>query len=121
MDLNVFSEQNLFIFILPGFITVWSFRYFTNSKKTGDFEFLALAFIWGIFNLMLFGLAVKIGLLNELPNKPAPVVSFMPLFSIWGFLLGLTGAQISKWGWFQKLTNLLKSNWIRKYIDGIKK
>ena len=114
MNLTAFSEQNFFIFILPGFITVWSFRYFTNSKKTGDFEFLGLAFIWGILNLMFYGLIIKWGLAKDFPlNIPLLVPAL--ILSFWGFLLGLFGAQISKWGWVRDFINFLKSSWFKKW------
>jgi RsiW-degrading membrane proteinase PrsW (M82 family) len=111
MNLTVFSEQNIYIFILPGFITVWSFRYFANSNKKGDFEFLILAFIWGFLNLIISGLLIKIGFLKDftLDNLITDVI----IFSFLGFFFGLFGAQISKWNWFRNIIDFLKSNWFK--------
>lgn len=111
MDLTAFSEQNFFIFILPGFITVWSFRYFTDSKKKGDFEFLALAFIWGMLNLALFGLMVQWGVVKKFPSD-IPVYGQAFILSFFGFMFGLLGAQISKWGWVRDFLQFLKSNFL---------
>ena len=47
-------DPSYFIFVLSGFITVWSFRFVTKSKKTGDFEYLGLSVFWGLFTLMFF-------------------------------------------------------------------
>lgn len=109
MDLTALSEQNIFLFILPGFVTVWSFRYFTNSEKKADFEYLGLSFVWGIFNLMFFGLAVMIGLINDIPmNTSTPAFAFAPVFCIFGSFLGFIGAGISKLHWVRRAVNWLK-------------
>jgi len=109
MDLTVFSEQNFLIFILPGFITVWTFRYFTNSKKSGDLEFLILSFIWG-FLILLFNewTSAKVELDKLLQNPYAVALTF----GISGFVFGLFGAQVVQWKWFRNMTNWLKSSWL---------
>jgi len=50
-----FDTQTFFFIILGGFITVWTFRYITNSKKAMDsFEYLGLSAFWGLFIIMMF-------------------------------------------------------------------
>lgn len=50
------GDYNFLVFIIPGFLTVWVFRYFTKSNKRGDFELLGLSFVWGLIILVILGL-----------------------------------------------------------------
>jgi peptidoglycan/LPS O-acetylase OafA/YrhL len=109
MDYLSIGEYNFLIFIIPGFLTVWSFRYFTESKKKGDFEFLGLSFIWGLIMLIIFQLINKKNYPVErlLSNPYAAAV----VLSLFGFISGWLGNQIIQWKWFRKLINFLKSKW----------
>ncbi len=51
---------NTFLVVVPGAMTVWSFRYFSNSNKTGDFEYLMLSVFWGAFILACLGSAMPL-------------------------------------------------------------
>ena len=53
------EEFHFLIFIIPGFVTVWTFRYFTNSDKNGDFELLRLSFFWGLMVMIFYQLLMK--------------------------------------------------------------
>jgi len=52
-----FNFQQYLVYILPGFLTVWIFRYFTKSKKKGDFELLGLSMVCGFILFVLLSLA----------------------------------------------------------------
>jgi hypothetical protein len=43
----------LLMIVVPGAITVWSYRFFTKSKKSGDFEYLTLSIFWGVVLLAI--------------------------------------------------------------------
>lgn len=76
------------LFAIPGLITVWAFRYFTDSKKTGDFEYLGLSFFWG---LVLAGFYAQI--------IPSPDTSLLanPYAASFGLsVVGFIGAFIVK-------------------------
>lgn len=108
MNYLTIGEYNFLIFTIPGFLTVWSFRYFSNSKKTGDFEFLGLSFIWGLIMLLVFELIVKEGYrVERLLNNPYAAALVLSLL---GFILGWVGSQMIQWRWFRKLINFSKSN-----------
>lgn len=111
MDLSIFSEQNFLTFIIPGFITVWTFRYFTDSRKSGDFEFIILSFIWGFIIFLFNGLTATQESLNKLFQN---LFAIAVAFGFFGFVFGLIGAQISKWSWFRKVVRGLRSNWFKK-------
>ena len=108
---DIFNDQFAFwAFLIPGFVLVWSFRYFTDSKKTGDFEFLGLGIICGFINLIVYQWLTKHGLAPIPDGAPIYVACFslVPL----AFGIGLFCAQISKWRWFQRVMKKLKYNWI---------
>lgn len=54
------DAQIYFYIILSGFITVWTFRFLTHSKKpTNDFEYLGLSAFWGLVITYLAQLYLK--------------------------------------------------------------
>lgn len=109
MDYLSIGEYNFLIFIIPGFLTVWSFRYFAESQKKGDFEFLGLSFIWGLIMLIIFQLINKEDYrIERLLSNPYSAAIILSLF---GFISGWFGNQIIQWGWFKKIIIFLKSNW----------
>lgn len=57
------------LFVIPGFILVWTFRNFTGSKKTGDFEYAGLSFFWGLVMVSIYG-AMLPGRLGDLLSNP---------------------------------------------------
>lgn len=87
--LGQFESNYVFLFIIPGFITVWSFRYFTHSKKSGDFEYLALSLFWGLVMVLINNAVVPKDQFDAVvANQFAAALSF----SILGFILGGFGA-----------------------------
>lgn len=96
---------HLFIFVIPGFITVWSFRYFTNSKKNSDFEYFALSIVWGLLILVLNEIVSKeaLGILLNNQYSAALGSGFV------GLLIGFLGSQLVKQSLFKSFINWLKN------------
>jgi len=110
MDFS-FNINNFLIFIVPGFITVWTFRYFTKSEKKGDFEFLLLSFFWGLMSLFFTELGYSILYptdytikFSKLIGNPYTAALLLPMTSV---LFGILGSYISKQKWFKKFINFV--------------
>lgn len=115
MDMSTFGYL---LFVLPGFVVVWSYRHFTKAKQIGDFEYAAWSFVWGTFIFFLFGLCIR---MNDAlgiesrdvvfdPNNPFELFATIlgAGFALAMFLalpVGYGGAWISKKGYFQKIDN----------------
>lgn len=97
---------HIFIFVIPGFITVWSFRYFTNSKKSSDFEYLALSIFWGLMILLLYELISTNERTKNLLENPYAAASVL---SILGLIIGWFGSVLSRVDWIKKMINWLKN------------
>ncbi len=110
IDIPSIDQFSFWIFLIPGFVLVWSFRYFTNSDKKGDFEFLGLGMFCGLLNLILYGLLIKWGLLKSVPMENQ--YSAAIILSMFSFTVGLMSAQISKYNWFKVVIRFLKSKWL---------
>ncbi|HAQ05813.1 TPA: hypothetical protein DCP13_03410 [Candidatus Azambacteria bacterium] len=101
---------NLLIFTVPGFVTVWTFRYFSRSeKKSENFEFLALSFIWGLFLLIMVELIAQIiyGVnynekIKDLLKNP---YSAAFILLVYGASVGWIGSHISHNALFRKIIN----------------
>jgi uncharacterized protein YacL len=109
-DIFSMDQISFLLFLIPGFVTVWSFRYFTDSKKTGDFEYLILSFVVG-FITATAGVGwskVDPNFEKVLENQYAASMAL----SVIGLIIGLLCAQISKYRWFEKIVTVLKSKWI---------
>jgi L-lactate permease len=96
---------NLFMFVIPGFITVWSFRYFTDSKKNADFEYFALSVFWGLMILFFNELIAAQDKISELLKNPFATAG---AFSIFGLIFGWIGSALSRARWFQFVMSRLK-------------
>jgi hypothetical protein len=109
MEISI-DNLNFLLFVIPGFITVWSFRYFTRSKKTGDFEFLGLSFFWGLSTLLLTIFYYKLFLSQEkfLKMLENPYAAAF-ILSLFGFIFGWVGGVLSRIKWFHKIINWLKN------------
>jgi len=106
MDISI-ADFHFLVFIIPGLITVWTFRYFTNSKKTGDFEFLGLSFFWGIIVLVIMEtLSRQHSLDNLLKNPYATAI----VLSAFGFIFGCIAGRISRTKIFKIIMNFLGKN-----------
>lgn len=91
---------NLFLFVIPGFITVWSFRYVTEPKKDSNFEYFALSVFWGLLLLTFNRLIAPLLSTQETFNRLLQNVYAAALaFSFFGFFLGLAGGLLIKGMW----------------------
>jgi len=98
---------NLFVFVIPGFITVWSFRHFSGQKREGEFEYFALSVTWGLILLLLFELIVPHNkVVDSLKNPYAGGLSLL----IMGFVLGWLGSLFNKEKWFRKFIDWSKNH-----------
>ena len=97
---------HFFIFVIPGFITVWSFRHFIESKEKADFEYFALSVFWGLVMLLLYGLLSKQE--NFIKLLKNPYFGAVAL-SILGALMGWIGSILIKMKCFQKLDYWFKN------------
>ena len=108
MDFLPINEFSFWAILIPGFITVWTFRYFAKLQKNGDFEFLGLGIICGLFNFLFLGILQKLGL--QLPESSDPY-SIALILSLFSFFLGFFTAQVTYWSWFKKVMGALRKNW----------
>lgn len=95
------------LFIIPGFITVWSYRYATYSEKTGEFELIGLSFFWGVTILLLVAALAPSGALN------AALDDRWRLSGV-AFAFSLVGGSIAFFAALFKKKNRLQSAW--KYV-----
>jgi len=81
--------SDVLIFVIPGFITVWSFRNFTHSKKTGDFEYFGLSIFWGLVMVLLNSLIAEQNEFEKILGNP---IAAAIAFSVIGASLGVMAA-----------------------------
>lgn len=100
------------ILILPGFLTVWVFRYFNRTKGAGEFEYAGLSIFWGLFILFLTSMMWKIGLLKGIPDtnltNPGQLLGLASLLCIVTFVLGWAGSSLANFKWFKTLINAIR-------------
>lgn len=89
-----FDTPTLFYFVLSGFVTVWTFRYVTKSKKHGEFEYAGLSVFWGLALLAFFEFVIKDQqkIAYDLKNYYA----YGAAASVLGFFFGLIGGGIAR-------------------------
>jgi hypothetical protein len=113
-------EQSLdifhfFIFIIPGFVTVWVFRFFADSGKLGEFEYFASSCLWGVLLLAIYEFLCLIAsarpLIANLLQNPYSAASVLALLmmAFLGFFLGWCGSIFVKTKKFKALAGWLKS------------
>ena len=119
--MNLITYIGYALFVIPGFVLVWTYRHFTRAPKIGEFQYAAWSFFWGVIEFMvLVGIPIQLGY-THLPtvplDNPAALLGSLvgisvPLAAIGSFPLGFIGAQISRAGFFKfidkKLFNLLR-------------
>lgn len=93
MPESAIDLTHFFLFIVPGAMTVWSYRHFTKSTKSGDFEYLALSAFWGTAILIIEGAISSTESLTKLLGNP--YIATLAL-SIVGFSFGWIGYWIIK-------------------------
>ncbi len=97
---------HFFLFVIPGFITVWSFRYFIGSKEKRDFEYFALSALWGLLMFLLYSFFSKQENLVKLFENPYAAAIIL---SILGLIMGWLGSVLSRTKSFQKIVHWLKN------------
>ncbi len=99
MNYLAIGDLNFLIFIIPGFVTVWSFRFFSRIEKKGEFELLGLSFFWGLLILVIILPVLKIVLKesNEFFNNPYAISLAASFFSPF---IGWSGSKIIQWNFF---------------------
>jgi hypothetical protein len=108
MDQIPLGDSLFFFFVIPGFIMVWTFRYLSKSKKTGDFELLGLSVFWGLMSLIFFELYVHVdcafgvwwGCSSGDPQKAIQQIlsnpfGFAAVFSVPGVMFGWMGHRLA--------------------------
>ncbi len=110
------------LFVIPGFVLVWSYRHFTKAKQIGDFEYAAWSLVWGTLIFILIGLMIKIrGIFGTIiesftivldPNNPLELLSTalavcLILVTIIAFPVGYFGAWLSAKGCFRSIDKVL--------------
>lgn len=113
MDFLTIGDFNFLIFIIPGFLTVWTFRYFTQSKKRGDFELLGLSFVWGLVILVVMELLTGFLYRNNYNDKikeflENPYAAAIAL-SILGISMGWIGSIVVRSEYFKKIDYWFKN------------
>lgn len=102
------SDIHYLLFIIPGFVLIWSYRFFAKAKPIGEFEYAALSFIWG------FILVGSTGFIVRYFPKYDNLYYFTVYFSIFGVVFGRIGSLIAKWKWFVKLMDKIKPKNFKK-------
>jgi len=93
--------QWFFEIFMAGFMTVWSFRYFSGSKeKYSEFEWFALSAFWGIVIIGLIPLFPNSQETKDLINNPFET-GFT--FSFVGLFIGYAGSRIARMKKFKSL------------------
>jgi hypothetical protein len=88
------SDIHYLYFIIPGFITVWSYRYFTYSKEKGNFVLLGLSFFWGIVIAALVAAPqANKETVAELMKNP---YAAMLVFSAFGFIFAAAASLLKQ-------------------------
>lgn len=106
MDKLSFGDIANLLFVVPGFLVVWTFRYFSKSTKQGEFEYLGLSFVWGmvLFTLVAISSMIFKGLSNIFKNDlgAAFILTFVAPF------LGWFGSLLSTWKWFKRTIDFFR-------------
>jgi len=102
--------------VLAGFITVRTFRIFSETKeKYSEFEWLALSALCGIF--VLITVESIPGMMTELPKVLQNPFATAAVMSIFGVVFGYLASRITRtrlWAW---VTNYFGKNGRRDSSD----
>jgi len=102
------------LFVIPGFITVWTYRALFKIKKRGDFEYLGLSFFWGLVLFVAFMFFPNIEKLFSFMFGDFFPISLVPavvLFSIIGAFWA-----VAAYGGY-KLGDLRWKKWLGKIFE----
>lgn len=102
------ADINYLIFVIPGFMLVWTFRFFTRSEKKGEFELAGLSFFWGLI------ISLFISFISHFSPTPFPVINKIEglyaasaVFSLFAVVGGFIGAWISSKSFFKRIMQYL--------------
>lgn len=111
MDQISITDFHYLFFVLPGFLIVWSFRYFTKSKKEGEFELLGLSFVWGLILILIIEAFYHIFYGVNYSNKTNDLLKNPYVFALLMFpisiVIGWIGRNISDFPFFKKIIRFL--------------
>ena len=111
---ELISMFQFFVFIIPGFVTVWSYRFFSNSGKIGEFEYFAASCFWGLMMIEVYEflclIVSKRELIHNFFNDPYSTVSIfcLSLLTLLGFFLGWGGSIMAKNNFLRSLINRIR-------------
>jgi hypothetical protein len=71
-QLLTFDSFYFLLFIIPGFITVWTFRSLSKTQSKSDFEYFALSAFWGLVMFIIFLYTSKAKILTSIFNDFYP-------------------------------------------------
>ncbi len=92
------NDFNYLMFIIPGFVVVWTYRFFVKPKPIGEFEYAGLSFLWGV---ILFLIGMELNQILNVNIENASVYSFALIFSFYGIILGWLGGFVARWKWLK--------------------
>jgi len=100
------ADIQYLLFIIPGFVVVWAYRFFARPKLIGEFEYAGLSFIWGII-LLATALPITKHLVNyaELQKN---LYALTLSFAMYGFVYGWLGSFIARCKWFKKAVDFFR-------------
>lgn len=85
--------QILFLFLIPGFITLKVYYLLIGEKKDNQFEYFMLSCFWGLAILVFYGLISKKDNFTQLLNN---IYASAFIFSIVGIFFAFLAAYIIK-------------------------
>ncbi len=100
------SDIQYLLFIIPGFVVVWTYRFFAKPKPVGEFEYAGLSFVWGIILVSLTGFILKY-LPHQEQFKTSPY-AYTLWFSSFGFVFGWMGSFVARWKWVKKIVDSIR-------------
>lgn len=102
-----FDVFHFFVFIIPGFVTVWTYRYFSNAGKIGEFEYFASSCFWGLLILGIYEWIAPKEVTEQLLSNPYAAGGALSLL---GFFFGVFSPWVFGSSKFVKLMNWIKTH-----------
>lgn len=114
MNLLTSGDITYFLFVIPGFFLVWTYRHFTKAQDLGQFEYAAWSLLWGVVELIFLYTSSTVFHLN-FPSVPlsgpgalGSLIGAALAFAVTiSFPLGLIGAFLSHTGLFGLIDELI--------------
>jgi len=118
MEILLLNSWLFWILIVPGFLTVWVFRYFHKSNKIGEFEYAGLSIVWGLLLFALIGLLEYLGILRGLDkvhlDNQGEIFGLAIILSFLGIIFGWAGSFIADTKTFKSTIDYIKPENIKK-------